>query len=160
MRYRLNLKRRTSAIRHGDLDELILSKKQHYAQLMGIRRLTYHLRTHDHVWVSCDAVHESLKVVDAEGLKHRRKQKLSRRIFHSDGPNQVWSLDGHDKLSRWGFPIHGCIDGYSRYLLWLETGASNHDPRYILSWYLNAIEEVANESGTGIRISIHGIWQI
>ena len=67
---------------------------------MGIRRLTYHLRMQCHVWISIEAVYDSLKIVDVEGLEARRQRKLVRRIFHSRGRNEVWSLDGHDKLSQ------------------------------------------------------------
>ena len=41
------------------------------------------------------------------------------------------------------------MDVYSRYLLWLRVGMSNHDPFTILMYYLDAIEEVANENDTG-----------
>jgi hypothetical protein len=112
---------------------------------MGIRRLTYHLHTDCHIWVSRAAVNNSLKVVDAEGLELRRQRKLRRRVFTSNGPNEVWSLDGYDKLSRWGLAIHGCNDVYSRFLLWLRVGISNNDPLYILSYYLEAVEEAAKE---------------
>ena len=107
---------------------------------MGIRRLMYHFRTQYRVWVSRPIIHETLKVIDAEGLEMRRARKLKRRIFHSPGRDQVWSLDGHDKLKRWGFPIHGCCDVYSRFAIWLRVGFSNNDPRYILSYYLDALE--------------------
>ncbi|SRR6266496_3916015 len=109
---------------------------------MGIRRLTYHLRG-SKIWVTRREVHESLKVVDAEGLQIRKCRKLVRRIFHSHGRDEVWSLDGHDKLKRWGFPIHGCNDVYSRYLIWLRVGLSNRDSRFVLSYYLAAIEEIS-----------------
>ena len=32
------------------------------------------------------------------------------------GPNDVWHLDGYDKLKPYGFSIHGCIDGYVNWL--------------------------------------------
>jgi hypothetical protein len=35
------------------------------------------------------------------------------------GPNFAWHADGYDKLKPYGFPIHGCIDGFSRRLIWL-----------------------------------------
>jgi hypothetical protein len=123
------------------LYELISIKKQHYSKLMGIRRLMYHIRTHCRIWVNRHIVHEALKVVDPEGLEERRARRLQRRIFHCQGRDQVWSLDGHDKLKRWGFPIHGCCDVYSRYSIWLRVGVSNNDPRFILSYYLDALEE-------------------
>lgn len=33
--------------------------------------------------------------------------------LYMQGPNQVWHLDGFDKLKPYGFCIHGCIDGKS-----------------------------------------------
>ena len=35
-------------------------------------------------------------------------------------------MDGFDKLKPYGFPIHGCIDGFSRKLLWLEVSCYCH----------------------------------
>ena len=32
-------------------------------------------------------------------------------IYLKQGPDFLWHLDGYDKLSRYGFCIHGCIDG-------------------------------------------------
>jgi transposase InsO family protein len=112
---------------------------------MGIRRMTYHLRQDCRVFLSRQIVWDTLRLVDMDGLEARRRHRLQRRIFHADGPDQVWSVDGHDKLSRWGFPIHGCNDVYSRYLIWLRVGESNHDPRYILAYYLDAVEELARD---------------
>src|SRR5271170_4392888 len=83
-----------------------------------------------------------------EGLLARRGHRLERRIFHVDGPDQVWSVDGHDKIARWGFPIHGCNDVYSCYLIWLRVRESNHDPRYILEYYLDRIKEIALNRGS------------
>ena len=30
-------------------------------------------------------------------------------------------MDGNDKLKPYGISIHGCIDGYSRKVLWLQV---------------------------------------
>lgn len=135
-----------------NLDELILSKKQHYAQLMGVRRMTYRLRTQCRIWVSHNAVYDSLKVVDRDGLALRRKHKLNRRTFIVEGPNQVWSLDGYDKLKHWGFPIHGCNDAFSHYLVWIRVGTSNNDPRFTLACYLHSIEELVQENRDNVCI--------
>src|SRR6266496_5941506 len=125
------------------LDQLIRLQKNHFARKMGIRRLTYHLRTHYQLYISPHIVHRSLKIVDAEGLELHKRQKLRRHVFHCEGRNKVWSLNGHDKLEWWGFPIHGCCDVYSRYLLWLRVGITNNDPRCILTYYLDSIEELS-----------------
>jgi hypothetical protein len=56
------------------------------------------------------------------------------------GPNYVYHVDGYDKLKPFGFAISGCIDGYSRRIMWLEVGPSNSNPRYIAKYYLDCIE--------------------
>lgn len=33
----------------------------------------------------------------------------------------LWHQDGNEKLRPWGFWIHGCIDGHSRLLIYLEV---------------------------------------
>src|SRR6202011_6382804 len=103
----MNLKRKTAPLVSGDLDDLIRSKKKNFAKLMGIPRLTYPLRGDCRLWISRQAVNDSLKVVDVEGLELRHRHKLTRRIFGSPGRNHGWSLDGPDKLSGWGFKIPG-----------------------------------------------------
>jgi hypothetical protein len=136
--------RRRTTISREELDEVVSEEKKHIAHLMGIRRLMYYLRGERHIWVSRSLVWSSLTTVDAEGIEARRSRRLVRRRFYSNGPNETWSLDGHDKLKRWGFPIHGCVDVYSRYLIWLRVSISNRDARYPLAYYLDAIEEQAS----------------
>jgi hypothetical protein len=142
LRKSLNMVKKTQ-IEPQLLNELILLEKRHFAEKMGIRRTTHHLRYHCHVWASRQSINDSLKAIDPDGLGIRRARKLKRRIFNSDGPDEVWSLDGHDKLKHWGFFTHGCMDVYSRYLVWLRLGTSNHNPDYVLSYYLDGIKEIA-----------------
>ena len=40
-----------------------------------------------------------------------------------------------------GFPIHGCIDGYSRKILWLYVTKSNNCPSNIAAFYVPAVSE-------------------
>jgi hypothetical protein len=42
------------------------------------------------------------------------------------GPNWLWSIDGHAKLSKFGIDIYGCIDAYSRRIIWLYIGIGGH----------------------------------
>lgn len=55
------------------------------------------------------------------------------------GPNKVWSIDGHDKLSRFGFQIYGAIDAYSRYMVWCFVGHSNRTAVSVNKQFLNAV---------------------
>jgi hypothetical protein len=48
---------------------------------------------------------------------------------------------GYDKLTHYGFPIHGCVDGASRKVMWLRALRSNKLPQVVSSLLLNCIEE-------------------
>ena len=81
--------------------------------------------------LSREAVRMVLQLIDPEGVDERRRQKLKRRNYSNSGPNHMWHIDGYDKLKPFGFCIHGCIDRYSRIILWLEVGKSNDDPAVV-----------------------------
>ena len=58
-----------------------------------------------------------LRELDPDGCEERRTHRLKRRVYVNPGPNFCWYMDGHDKLKPFGFPIHGCIDGFSRKMI-------------------------------------------
>ena len=62
-------------------------------------------------------VQELLRELDPEGTELRKAHRLTRRKYHNPGPNYSWHCDGYDKLKLFVFPIHGCIDGWSRKIL-------------------------------------------
>jgi len=59
--------------------------------------------------------------------------------FIVKGPNCVWSIDGHDKLSGFGFEIYGCIDAYSQYIIWCYVGHSNRTQISVSKQYLQTV---------------------
>ena len=66
-----------------------------------------------------------LKEIDPEGTNMKNLRRLRRRKYISEGPIPVGYADVYDKLKPHGFLIHGCIDGYSRRILWLKVTKSN-----------------------------------
>ena len=83
-----------------------------------------------------------MKVVDPEGVASRAEAfciHRRRREFSIKGPNRVLSVDGHDKLSRFGFEIYGAIDAYSRYIVWCYVGISNRTAVSVNKQYLRLI---------------------
>ena len=60
-------------------------------------------------------------------------------MYTVPGPNYLWHIDGYDKIKRFGFAIHGCIDGFSKKLLWLKVANTNNDPRVIAHYYLETV---------------------
>ena len=57
------------------------------------------------------------------------------------GPNDCWNIDGYDKLKPFGFLIHGCIDGYSKKVLYVKVVPSNNDPIMVASLHLDKVLE-------------------
>ena len=50
--------------------------------------------------------------IDPEGVSTRKK-KTKKTTYETNGPFDVFHIDGYDKLKRFGFAIHGCIDRFS-----------------------------------------------
>eukprot|EP00111_Clytia_hemisphaerica_P011641 TCONS_00034212-protein len=91
--------------------------------------------------VDRETVRLILKQLDPEGVENRAQHRLHRRLYRSVGPNYTWHLDGYDKIKPFGFPIHACIDGYSRKILWLRVSETNNDPKVTASFYVDCIKE-------------------
>ena len=68
----------------------------------------------------------------------RRSVAIRRRVYHVDGPNNVWHMDGHHKLIRWKFVTHGAIDGYSRTIIYLRC-SDNNRASTVLSEFISAV---------------------
>jgi len=49
-------------------------------------------------------------------------------------------MDDYDKLKPYGVDIHGCIDGFSRKIIWLRAASTNNYPKVIANYYTRAIE--------------------
>ncbi|XP_031573563.1 uncharacterized protein LOC116307446 [Actinia tenebrosa] len=109
---------------------------------MGYRAMTRCLRTKYKLRVSRDAVMNILKEMDPSGVKERKRRKLRRRVYRCPGPNNTWHIDGYDKLSPFGFGISGCIDGYSRRIIFLRVSYSNHDPSIIAGYYMSGVKQL------------------
>ena len=88
--------------------------------------------------VSLVIVAQIMKYLDTIGVNTWKRGTLRCRLYYSPGQNRVCYLDGYDKLKPYGFEIHGCIDGYSRYILWLSVTRSNKDPKEEYKLYFNS----------------------
>lgn len=49
------------------------------------------------------------------------------------------SFDSYDKIKRFGFCINGCVDGFSRLVMWLNCYITSSDPRVIGGYFLEAV---------------------
>ena len=117
-------------------------------RLLGYRAMNQKLRTEHNVQVPRHLVHNLMAELDPEGLEARNLEtkKKPKGQFTSEGPLWVVSLDGHDKLCGYQnatFPlgVYGCIDTFSRKILFLFVCHSNSNPLVIGKMYLRYLFE-------------------
>ena len=80
--------------------------------------LRHSLKTIYGIIVQRDTVITILKETDPGGANMQIVRRLRRRKYVSEDLNSCLYAEGCYKLNPYGFPIHGCMDGYSRRILW------------------------------------------
>ena len=108
--------------------------------LNGYRTMWHILRIRHHINIPRRLVARILREVDPQGVEQRKRRCLKRRTYVSPGPNFCWHIDGYDKLKPFGFSIHGCVDGFSRRILWLEVQRSNKNPKSVAQYFLKYVQ--------------------
>jgi len=101
-----------SLIEDIDLDTLIRAYKIKKPSV-GFRYVWGYLRSVG-IRVQKQRVLDALKRTDRIGQFIRRRTTICRRKYSSSRPNALWHCDGHHKLIKYGFVIHGFIDGNCR----------------------------------------------
>ena len=91
---------------------------------------------------------KALADIDPESVSMRKKKTIKRRAYETSGPFDVFHIDGNDKLKRFGFVIHGCIDGFSRKLIWLFVSTRNNILLVDANFYLKAITNLGRAPNT------------
>lgn len=51
-------------------------------------------------------------------------------------------MDAYDKLKPYGISISGCIDGFSRKIIWLKASPICSDPKVIAGFYMKTVESL------------------
>uniref|UniRef100_A0A8C4HR76 Integrase core domain-containing protein n=1 Tax=Dicentrarchus labrax TaxID=13489 RepID=A0A8C4HR76_DICLA len=83
-----------------------------------------------------------LKELDPRGVSSRQAGRLRRRRYFSRRPNFIWHLDSYHKLKPYGICINGCIDGFSRKIVWLNAYTTSSDPKLIGGYYMEAVQRL------------------
>ena len=107
----------------------------------GIRRMKGFLLARG-LKVQWDRVRSSMWRVDPEGLLLRSTHLtvVNRRKYSVPGTLALWHIDGNHKLIRWRFVVHGCIDGFSRRVMFMNC-STNNKASTVLASFKNAVEE-------------------
>ncbi|VDI17343.1 Hypothetical predicted protein [Mytilus galloprovincialis] len=80
--------------------------------------------------------------IDRDGVNIRGMHRLRRRHYTNKGPHFCLHVDGYDKLKPFGIAIHGCIDGFSRKILWLNASHTNNNPRYVAQYFVAYLKQL------------------
>ena len=70
-------------------------------------------------------VRKAIQNIDPINRAIRRRYTIQRRLYNVKKPNHLWHVDSNHKLINWRFILHGCIDGYSRAVIYLKCYTNN-----------------------------------
>jgi len=130
-----------SLLSDAELDELVLEYMGRHGFTTGRTYLAGYLKSVG-LRVQRRRIRECLARVDPANTALRWGIVVSRRQYSVPWPNSLWHLDGHHSLIRWGLVIHGCIDGFSRRIMFLRC-SNNNLSQTVLELFLKAIENDA-----------------
>lgn len=67
----------------------------------------------------------------------------------------ILMMDQHDKWGQYHLWLHVGIDPFTGYIAWLKIWRTNHNPRLIAKYYLDAIREL----GGALRL-VHWVLRL
>lgn len=135
---------RFNQIRDDDLMEIIGSYLNTQSRLVGFS-LVYGYLESIGVHVQQSRVRNILQQFDPTFSQMRWAAVIHRRTYNVRAPNSLWHLDGHHSLVRYGFVIHGCIDGFSRLITFLKC-STNNNSLTVLQLFTDAVESYGSPS--------------
>lgn len=140
------------------LQQLNLYRRKNYSDILTVVKFLEeakktHNQLHGYKWMHLKCLQSNLtvtqenvrilqQIIDPEGVSFRSRRRLRRRQYYNKGPNYLWHMDCYDKLKPFGICISGCIDGFSRRIIWLEAGRNSNNPKVIAKYYLDSIKAV------------------
>jgi len=77
---------------------------------------------------------------DQVGIELRKKNAVYRIIYKNNGVNYAWHLDGWHKLISYKIVVHGCVDGFSRKVIFLKASTNNKATTVFTSFFTKVEE--------------------
>ena len=108
-----------------DVAVYVFSQLQESGRQHGYRWMHLKCRKAGYV-VSRQDICTMIQLFDPGGVSNRLRRRLRRRRYNVPGPNFMWHVDSHDKLKEYGICINGCVDGFSRRIIWMEAGCNSN----------------------------------
>ena len=136
--YGLREMQRFSDITDDELYDLMHNFILEHGNFVGFSIICGHLKSLG-LKVQQRRIKEMLRQIDPESSRLCWALVVSRRAYSVAGPNSLWHVDGHHSLVKWGFVIHGCIDGFSRLIVFLKC-ATNNKSQTVKDLFIDATE--------------------
>ena len=133
-----NLNQNFTAMSDQDLDELLRSIIG-LTPRAGETYIRGSLRSRG-IIVERRRVGGRLQEINPIGRAERRSLAIQRRVYNVPAPNCLWHIDTNHKLIAWRFVFHGCIDGYSRTIIYVRC-ANNNLASTAAHYFLDGISE-------------------
>ena len=146
-----------SDLSDADLDQKIRDYINRYGQTTGQVFLMGYLRSLG-INVPRRRLRASVTRVDPANVALRWGAVVYRRRYQVPWANSLWHLDGHHSLVRWSLVVHGCINGFSRRIIFLHCNANNLAST-VLSLFRSAIEKNGGIWPSRIRVD-HGVENV
>jgi hypothetical protein len=132
--YGLQNMQQFSLLSDAEIDDIVSEYLGRHGFTTGRTYLAGYLRSLG-LRVQRRRVRESLTRVDPQNTALRWGIVIAHRIVIA-----LWHLDGHHSRIRWGLVVHGCIDGFSRRIMFLKC-SNNNLSQTVLELFMNAIEK-------------------
>ena len=120
------LARSLSIIADEELDSEIRTIKTFHPN-RGSKNLAGYIASRN-VRITRQLLRQSLQRGKLVGIAERRCRAINWRVYLVSCLLALWHLDGSQKLIRWRFVVHSCIDGVSRILVYLSCNTNKKAP--------------------------------
>ncbi|CAK5274358.1 unnamed protein product [Mycena citricolor] len=109
----------------------------------GGREMVSLLFHEENIRVARETVMHYFRVYEPDLVRERRQRHFKRKRFWAAGANDIWAVDQHDKWKyKFGLALHTSIDPFLGLIHWMRIWWNNNNPRLILSYYLDVIENL------------------
>ncbi|KAF8259282.1 hypothetical protein EI94DRAFT_1773974 [Lactarius quietus] len=87
-------------------------------------------------------ISEYLRQTEPDAVDAQWYKRFKRRTFVAIGPNEMWSLDQHDKFKRYGLFFHVGLDPFPGVIHWCKVWWTVRNPKVIASFYLDTARSI------------------